>query len=232
LVCSLTSVGAAGPVLSSGGLTPVISMPAATTSVAGHLTAADWNTFNNKQPAGSYLTGTKVDSFNTRTGPVTLSSADVTNALTYTRSTKWHRSNRFVGINVTGSSASATIAGLLTNVDQRTISPSSGTANRLQFDLLYNNNTGPYADFTFKKLPRWNRWVRQFSYIFKVRNRNEGLAASLRVSYCICNFKDVAFTDDSRFTDARTPLSHSLLSHTITIAQLSTLVSDATLIYG
>jgi hypothetical protein len=79
----LTSVGA-GPVLSSGGLTPVISMPAATTSVAGHLTAADWNTFNNKQPAGSYLTGTKVDSFNTRTGPVTLSSADVTNALTYT----------------------------------------------------------------------------------------------------------------------------------------------------
>jgi hypothetical protein len=58
-------------------------MPAATTSVAGHLTvAADWNT--SKQPAGSYLTGTKVDSFNTRTGPVTLSSADVTNALTYT----------------------------------------------------------------------------------------------------------------------------------------------------
>jgi hypothetical protein len=109
----LTSVGAAGPVLSSGGLTPVISMPAATTSVAGHLTAADWNTFNNKQPAGSYLTGTKVDSFNTRTGPVTLSSADVTNALTYTPVQpngtgaigSW-------GINVTGSSASATIAGL------------------------------------------------------------------------------------------------------------------------
>jgi hypothetical protein len=30
-------------------------------------------------------------------------------------------------------------------------------------------------------------------------------------SATICNFKDVAFTDDSRFTDARTPLSHSLL---------------------
>jgi hypothetical protein len=85
------------------------------------------------------------------------------------------------GINVTGSSASATIAGLLTNVDQRTISPSSGTANRLQFGFTSwnNNNTGPYADF------------------LQVRNRNEGLAASLRVSYCICNFKDVAFTDDS-----------------------------------
>jgi hypothetical protein len=47
--------------------------------------------------------------------------------------------------------------------------------------------------FTFK-LPRWNRWVRQFSYILKSGRR--GLA-SLRVSYCICNFKDVAFTDDS-----------------------------------
>jgi hypothetical protein len=166
----LTSVGAAGPVLSSGGLTPVISMPAATTSVAGHLTAADWNTFNNKQPAGSYLTGTKVDSFNTRTGPVTLSSADVTNALTYTPVQpngtgtigSW-------GINVTGSSASATIAGLLTNVDQRTISPSSGTANRLQFGFTswIIIIQVLMLTFTFKKLPRWNRWVRQFSYILK-----------------------------------------------------------------
>jgi hypothetical protein len=51
------------------------------------------------------------------------------------------QSNRFV-VNVTGSSASATI-GLLTNVDQRTISPSSGTANRLQFGFTWNNNTGP-----------------------------------------------------------------------------------------
>jgi hypothetical protein len=63
--------------------------------------------------------------------------------------------------------------------------------------------------------------VRQFSYILK-----SGIG--MRVwqqaygSATACNFKDVAFTDDSRFTDARTPLSHSLLSHTITIAQLST----------
>jgi hypothetical protein len=73
-----------------------------------------------------------------------------------------------VGINVTGSSASATIAGLLTNVDQRTISPSSGTANRLQFGFTsWNNNKVLMLTFTFKKLPRWNRWVRQFSYILK-----------------------------------------------------------------
>jgi len=52
---SVTAVTATAPVVSSGGTTPVISMAAATTSVNGYLTSTDWNTFNNKQPAGSYL---------------------------------------------------------------------------------------------------------------------------------------------------------------------------------
>lgn len=52
----VTAVTATAPVVSSGGTTPVISMAAATTSVNGYLTSTDWNTFNNKQPAGSYLT--------------------------------------------------------------------------------------------------------------------------------------------------------------------------------
>lgn len=41
-------VTATSPVASSGGQNPVISMPAATTSVNGYLTSTDWNTFNNK----------------------------------------------------------------------------------------------------------------------------------------------------------------------------------------
>ena len=52
---SVTAVTATAPVVSSGGTTPVISMAAATGSVNGYLTSTDWNTFNNKQPAGSYL---------------------------------------------------------------------------------------------------------------------------------------------------------------------------------
>ena len=52
---TVTSVTGTAPVVSSGGTTPAISMPAATTSVNGYLTSTDWNTFNNKQPAGSYL---------------------------------------------------------------------------------------------------------------------------------------------------------------------------------
>jgi hypothetical protein len=45
---AVTSVTATSPVASTGGTTPVISMPAATTSVSGYLTSTDWTTFNNK----------------------------------------------------------------------------------------------------------------------------------------------------------------------------------------
>lgn len=44
----VSSVTASAPILSSGGLTPNISIPAATTSVNGYLTSTDWTTFNGK----------------------------------------------------------------------------------------------------------------------------------------------------------------------------------------
>lgn len=47
----VTSVGATAPITSSGGSSPVISCIAATGSVAGCLSAADWTTFNGKQGA-------------------------------------------------------------------------------------------------------------------------------------------------------------------------------------
>jgi len=52
---TVTAVTGTAPVVSSGGTTPVISMAAATTSVNGYLTSTDWTTFNNKQPAGTYV---------------------------------------------------------------------------------------------------------------------------------------------------------------------------------
>jgi hypothetical protein len=42
------TVAATAPVVSSGGANPVISMPQATTTVPGFLSATDWTTFNNK----------------------------------------------------------------------------------------------------------------------------------------------------------------------------------------
>jgi hypothetical protein len=53
---TVTSVTGTAPVVSSGGTTPDISMDAASTSVNGYLTSTDWNTFNGKQPAGTYVT--------------------------------------------------------------------------------------------------------------------------------------------------------------------------------
>lgn len=45
---TITSVTGTAPVVSSGGITPAISMAAATTLVNGYLTFTDWTTFNNK----------------------------------------------------------------------------------------------------------------------------------------------------------------------------------------
>ena len=45
---TVTSVSGTAPIVSSGGNTPAISIPAATGSVNGYLTSTDWTTFNNK----------------------------------------------------------------------------------------------------------------------------------------------------------------------------------------
>ena len=52
----ISSVTASGPLSSSGGPTPNISIQQASGSQGGFLSSADWATFNSKQPSGSYLT--------------------------------------------------------------------------------------------------------------------------------------------------------------------------------
>lgn len=55
-VGSVTTVTASGPLSSSGGTTPNITLAQATTSTSGYLTSEDWNTFNSKQAGNSELT--------------------------------------------------------------------------------------------------------------------------------------------------------------------------------
>jgi hypothetical protein len=55
---TVTTVTATSPVVSSGGTTPDISMPAANTSTSGYLTSTDWNTFNAKQSVAAPVTQT------------------------------------------------------------------------------------------------------------------------------------------------------------------------------
>ena len=45
---TVTSVTGTAPIVSSGGATPAISIPKATSSVDGYLSSTDWTTFNNK----------------------------------------------------------------------------------------------------------------------------------------------------------------------------------------
>jgi len=52
---TVNSVNALAPVVSSGGVNPTISMPAATGSQNGYLTSTDWNTFNSKVSANDAI---------------------------------------------------------------------------------------------------------------------------------------------------------------------------------
>jgi hypothetical protein len=52
----VTSVAGTAPIVSSGGATPTISIPAATSLVNGYLTSADWATFNSKVPSARTIT--------------------------------------------------------------------------------------------------------------------------------------------------------------------------------
>lgn len=78
---TVTGVTATSPVVSSGGIAPNISMPAATTSVNGYLTSTDWTTFNNK--GSGTVTAVSVASANGLAGT---SSGGATPALTLSTS--------------------------------------------------------------------------------------------------------------------------------------------------
>ena len=101
-------------------------MAAATTSVNGYLTSTDWNTFNGKQPAGSYLTAVSVVSANGFAGT---SSGGTTPALTLSTS--------ITGIlKGNGTAISAATSG--TDYAPAT----SGTS------ILYGNGSGGFSNVT------------------------------------------------------------------------------------
>lgn len=72
-VGTVTSVSASGPIASSGGATPIISIPAATSSVDGYLKATDWSIFNGKQDALGFTpyNATNPNGYTSNTGTVT-----------------------------------------------------------------------------------------------------------------------------------------------------------------
>ena len=98
---ALTALSATAP-LSYSNTTGVFSISQATTSTDGYLSSTDWNTFYNKQAAGSYITALTGEA--TATGPgsatVTLSTSAVTGKL-------------LTGLNLTGGGSIAATDSIL-----------------------------------------------------------------------------------------------------------------------
>ena len=97
IIAGVSSVSASTPLSSSGGSTPTISIQVANTSQSGYLTSTDWNTFNNKQAAGNYITALTGEV--TASGPGS-SAATVSNSAVIGKV--------LTGLSVSGTSISAT----------------------------------------------------------------------------------------------------------------------------
>jgi hypothetical protein len=123
----VTSVTGTAPVVSSGGNTPAISMPAATGSVNGYLTSADWTTFNGKGSgtvtsiiAGTGLSGGTI----TSTGTIAIDSTVATLSGTQTFTNK--RVTSRIGSN--GATTSGNITPTSDTADQFNITGLTGTS--------------------------------------------------------------------------------------------------------
>jgi hypothetical protein len=95
----VTSVTGTSPIVSSGGTTPAISIPAATSSVNGYLSSTDWSTFNGKESALTF-SSPLVRTTNTISIPVATTSVNG-----YLSATDWTTFNNKV--------SSATLSGYL-----------------------------------------------------------------------------------------------------------------------
>jgi len=154
-VGTVTSVTGTAPIQSSGGNTPAISITQASTSTNGYLSSTDWNTFNNKQPSGSYVTSVGATSPVVSSGgttPTISMSAATSSVSGYLTSTDWNTFNNkgsgtvtsvsgtgsVNGITLTGtvtSSGNIVLGGALSNVTNAQLQNSSVTVNGTSISL-------------------------------------------------------------------------------------------------
>jgi hypothetical protein len=125
---ALTALSATAP-LSYSNTTGVFSISQATTSTNGYLSSTDWNTFNNKQPAGSYITALTGEA--TASGPgsatVTLSTSAVTGKL-------------LTGLNLTGGGSIAATDSIL-QAFGKVQNQISGLAGGVTYQGVWNAST-------------------------------------------------------------------------------------------
>ena len=149
---TVTGITFTGP-LTGGTITGsgTVSMPVATGSISGYLSALDWNTFNNKQAAGSYLTtsltngqilvgnGSGIATAVTPSGQLSMSNAGLFSIGTGTVTSSNIQDGAIVNADVNTSAAIAysklNLAGSVSTADLS----ATGTANST--NALYGNNT-------------------------------------------------------------------------------------------
>jgi len=168
-VGTVTSVTGTSPVVSSGGNTPAISMPAATSSVNGYLTSADWTTFNGKQPAGTYVTSVAATSPVTSSGgttPTIAMPAATTSVSGYLTSTDWNTFNgkgsgtvtsvAAITLGTTGTDLSSTVANGTTTPVITLQVPTASATNRgalSSTDWSTFNGKAPSVTYTTNYVP-------------------------------------------------------------------------------
>ena len=144
----VSSVGATAPITTTGGLTPTIGLPVATSSADGYLSSTDWSTFNAKQPAGAYLTSVAVASANGFAGT---SSGGTTPSLTLTTSITGLLKGNGTAMSAAtaGTDYSAGTSALTTGILKSTTTTGALTiAVAADFPTLNQNTTGTAANVT------------------------------------------------------------------------------------
>jgi hypothetical protein len=151
-VGTVTSVTGTSPVVSSGGNTPAISMPAATTSVSGYLTSTDWNTFNGKQPAGTYVTSVAATSPVTSSGgttPTIAMPAATTSVSGYLTSTDWNTFNNKGSGTVTSVTGTAPVVSSGGTTPAISMAAATGSVNGYLTSTDWTTFNSKAAAFTY-----------------------------------------------------------------------------------
>jgi hypothetical protein len=141
----VSSIGVTAPITTTGGLTPTIGITQATTSTNGYLSSTDWNTFNNKQAAGTYVTSVAVASSNGFAGS---SSGGATPTLTLSTSITGLLKGNGTAMSAAtaGTDYSAGTSALATGILKSTTTTGALTiAVAADFPTLNQNTTGTAA---------------------------------------------------------------------------------------
>jgi len=144
----VSSVGVSAPITTTGGLTPTIGIPVATSSANGYLSSTDWSTFNAKQPAGAYLTSVAVTSANGFAGT---SSGGTTPSITLTTTLTGLLKGNGTAMSAAtaGTDYSAGTSALATGILKSTTTTGALTiAVAADFPTLNQNTTGTASNVT------------------------------------------------------------------------------------